>query len=119
MEQIDQSVSLSLDNVEAISAQIKYLALQCKDKPLEILHILRVLEQLHIDICSEIFQPALPNSRHALFDLLKEIEAEVGKELSYAVFASDDFIYRLNICDKFIRDVLDYPHQKILNKLGI
>jgi len=78
LEQIDQSVSLSLDNVEALSAQIKLLALQCKDRPLEILHILRVLEQLHSDICSEIFQPALPNSRHALFDLLKEIEAEGG-----------------------------------------
>jgi hypothetical protein len=78
LEQIDQSDSLSLDNVEAISAKIKLLALQCKDRPLEILRILRVLEQLHSDICSEIFQPALPNSRHALFDLLKEIEAEGG-----------------------------------------
>lgn len=57
--------------------------------------------------------------KNILERVLKEIEAEVGKELSYAVFATDDFVYRLDICDKFIRDVLDYPHQKILNKLGI
>lgn len=51
--------------------------------------------------------------------VLKEIEAGVGKELNYAVFPTQDFLYRLGIYDKFIRDVLDYPHEKILNKLGI
>jgi len=57
--------------------------------------------------------------KNILERILKEIEAEVGKELSYAVFNTEDFIYRLNIYDKFIRDVLDYPHQKIINKLNI
>lgn len=51
--------------------------------------------------------------------ILKEVEAEVGKDLVYAVFETSDFIYRLNICDKFVRDILDYPHQKILDKLNI
>jgi len=51
--------------------------------------------------------------------VLKEIEAAVGKELDYAVFTTDDFFYRLNIYDKFIRDILDYPHEKMVNKLGI
>ena len=57
--------------------------------------------------------------KNVLERCLKEVEAEVGKDLVYAVFETDDFIYRLNICDKFIRDILDYPHQKILNKLGV
>jgi predicted nucleotidyltransferase len=57
--------------------------------------------------------------KNILEKVLKEIEAEVGKELGYAVFTTKDFVYRLNIYDKFIRDVLDYPHQKILNKLGV
>lgn len=50
---------------------------------------------------------------------LKNIEAEVGKELSYAFFETDEFKYRVGICDKFVRDVLDYPHKKIINKINI
>ncbi|MFC1756702.1 hypothetical protein ACFLZC_00885 [Patescibacteria group bacterium] len=56
--------------------------------------------------------------KNLLEKVLKEVEAEVGKELAYAIFETSDFVYRLNICDKFIRDILDYPHQKILNKLS-
>ncbi len=48
---------------------------------------------------------------------VKSMEAEIGKELSYGVFETDDFRYRVSICDKFVRDILDYPHTKILNKL--
>lgn len=49
---------------------------------------------------------------------IKDIEAELGKELRYAVFSTTDFTYRMNIYDKLIRDVLDYPHQTVMNKLG-
>jgi hypothetical protein len=51
--------------------------------------------------------------------VLKDIESEVGKELHYAIFGTEDFQYRLNVYDKFIRDILDYPHEKILNKINI
>ncbi len=51
--------------------------------------------------------------------ILKGLEAEIGKELSYAVFETSDFNYRVNIYDKFIRDILDYPNKKIVNKLDI
>jgi hypothetical protein len=78
LEQIDRNLILSLDSIEAMSAQIKLLALKSKEDPLELLHILRILEQLHNDICTEIFQPALPNSRHALFDFLRDIETNGG-----------------------------------------
>lgn len=50
---------------------------------------------------------------------IKDIEAEVGKELTYAAFSTQDFLYRLGMYDKFIRDILDYPHEKILDKLGV
>jgi hypothetical protein len=50
---------------------------------------------------------------------IRDIESEVGKELTYAAFKTDDFIYRLEMYDKFIRDILDYPHEKILDKIGI
>jgi len=51
--------------------------------------------------------------------VIREIESEVGKELVYASFNTQEFLYRLGMYDKFIRDILDYPHEKILNKLGI
>lgn len=57
--------------------------------------------------------------RNLLEKLLRETEAEVGKELVYAIFETSDFVYRLNICDKFVRDILDYPHEKLLNKLNV
>lgn len=51
--------------------------------------------------------------------VLKNIEAEIGKEIAYSVFKTEDFIYRLGMYDKFIRDVLDNPHEKVVNKLNI
>ncbi len=47
------------------------------------------------------------------------LEAEIGKELVYAVLETPDFHYRLNACDKFVRDVLDYPHERLIDKLGV
>lgn len=51
--------------------------------------------------------------------VLKNIEAEIGREITYAVFSADDFLYRLGMYDRFVRDVLDYPHEKVINKLNI
>ena len=50
---------------------------------------------------------------------IKILESEIGKELRYAYFTTEDFNYRNGMCDKLTRDILDYPHKKILNKLGI
>lgn len=54
-----------------------------------------------------------------LISAISSIEAELGKEIRYAAFETPDFKYRLGLYDKLIRDILDFPHQKILNKLGI
>lgn len=51
--------------------------------------------------------------------IIRWVESEVGKELAYAVFTSEDFAYRLSMRDKFVRDIMDYPHEKILDKLGL
>jgi hypothetical protein len=50
---------------------------------------------------------------------VRTIEAEIGQELRYAVFETPDFQYRLGLYDKLIHDILDFPHSKIVNKLGI
>lgn len=50
---------------------------------------------------------------------VKEIEYQVGRELKYAAFETTDFQYRLGMFDKLVRDILDYPHNKLINKLGL
>ena len=42
---------------------------------------------------------------------IRRIEAEIGAEIIYAVFDTKEFIYRLNMYDKLVRDILDYPHE--------
>lgn len=54
-----------------------------------------------------------------LLSIMSSIEAEIGRELRYAVFETTDFQYRLGIYDKLIRDILESQHEKILNKLGL
>lgn len=49
---------------------------------------------------------------------IKGIEADIGRELRYAIFPTKEFKYRLNAYDKLIRDVLDYPHQTVVDRLG-
>ena len=55
----------------------------------------------------------------SLENTIKTLESEIGKELKYAYFSTEDFKYRHGMFDKLIRDILDYPHKKIVNKLGI
>ncbi|KKP86756.1 MAG: hypothetical protein UR90_C0021G0004 [Parcubacteria group bacterium GW2011_GWC1_35_8] len=42
---------------------------------------------------------------------VRRLEAEIGVELTYAIFNTKEFIYRLNMYDKLIRDILDFPHE--------
>jgi len=57
--------------------------------------------------------------RGAIDRIVKTMEAEIGKELVFASFETADFHYRLGMYDKLIRDILDFPHQKLLDKLNI
>lgn len=50
---------------------------------------------------------------------LRNIEAEIGKELAYAQLSTDEFKYRLGMYDRFIREVLEHPHEHIVNKLDV
>lgn len=54
-----------------------------------------------------------------LVSVMSSIESLLGKELRYAAFETIDFQYRLSIYDKLIKDILDYRHEKLINKLGI
>lgn len=49
---------------------------------------------------------------------IRAIESELGKELTYAYFDLADYHYRLGMYDKLIRDVLDFPHQVLIDKIN-
>lgn len=51
--------------------------------------------------------------------ILRKIEAELGQEIIYTLFDTKEFMYRFSMYDRFLRDILDNPHEKPLDKLGI
>lgn len=57
--------------------------------------------------------------KNSVENAVKIIESEIGREITYASFETPDFQYRLGMCDKLIRDILDYKHETILDKIGI
>jgi len=56
---------------------------------------------------------------HKIETAIKGLEAEIGKEISYSAFETQDFEYRFGIHDRLIRDILDYPHVTLLDRLGV
>jgi hypothetical protein len=52
-------------------------------------------------------------------NVIKLIESEIGKEIAYSAFETQDFEYRLGIHDRLVRDILDYPHVTLLDRLGV
>jgi hypothetical protein len=58
--------------------QIRQIAHGCDRDCLQLLVILRGLETVHREIREELFQPALPDNRQALYALLRDIESEGG-----------------------------------------
>lgn len=98
--------------------------------PEELLKKIKKLGKVQLVIISGIFIQE-ENSRADLFvvgdgirrgsfeNLVRALEAEIGRELNYALLETKEFKYRLGMYDKFVRDVLDYPHEKLLNKLDI
>lgn len=50
---------------------------------------------------------------------LRSLEAEVGKEIRFGVMEKDEFEYRYGMFDRFVRVLLENPHEKLINKLGL
>jgi hypothetical protein len=58
-------------------------------------------------------------NEHKIEIAMRSLEAELGIELKYAVFSSEDLLYRVGMYDKLTRDVFDYPHEMLVDKIGI
>jgi hypothetical protein len=52
-----------------------------------------------------------------LGNFLADMESEVGKEIEYAAMDSKEFDYRYHMFDRFVRDILEKPHEKLVNKM--
>jgi hypothetical protein len=55
----------------------------------------------------------------AIDRVVKGIEADMGKDIRYVVLSVPDFSYRKSMNDKLVRDVMDYPHTVLVDKIGI
>lgn len=51
--------------------------------------------------------------------VIGKMESEIGKELRYSFFNTNDFKYRYSVCDRLVRDVFDYPHQVVVDRIGL
>lgn len=50
---------------------------------------------------------------------LTQIESELGRSLQYTIMDNAEFKYRMDMYDRFLRDILERPHEKLVNKVGL
>ena len=53
----------------------------------------------------------------SLAAFVRSVDADVGAQLRYATLTSQEFTYSYGMYDNFIRDMLERPHKKIINKM--
>lgn len=57
-------------------------------------------------------------SRARLKNLMRTLEAEIGKEIDFVLMSGEEFKYRLNMLDKFLLEFFQGPHEEIVNKIS-
>jgi hypothetical protein len=72
------AAALAPQHLGKIVDEIHTIADRDRADPIALLGLLRTLEQLHREIQQGYFQSALPNSRQALYALLRDIEENGG-----------------------------------------
>lgn len=50
---------------------------------------------------------------------IRSLEAELGRELRYASFTTEQFKYRLGVYDRLLRDLFDFPNRVIIDRIGL
>ncbi len=49
--------------------------------------------------------------------VLEMVSAELGRDVVYALMDVEEFEYRFKMYDKFIRDIIDMDHEKVIDKV--
>lgn len=50
--------------------------------------------------------------------IFEGISAEVGRDVVYSIMDVEEYEYRIKMYDKFIRDVIEMPHEKVIDKIS-
>jgi hypothetical protein len=58
-------------------------------------------------------------SERTLARAVHGIEAELGREIGYVSLSTEEFSYRQGVYDRLLRDIFDYPHQVLLDRVGL
>lgn len=91
---------------------------------------IRALGRVKLAVLSGIFIDENPGARRVdllivgdviserkIKNFIKSLEAESGAEISYTLLDTEEFIYRYKMFDKFVHDILEKPHEKIIDKI--
>lgn len=54
-------------------------------------------------------------SKRKIDRAIKLYESELGKELKYAIFDTEEFTYRRDMYDKLLCDIFDFPHEVVIH----
>ncbi len=49
--------------------------------------------------------------------LFEALSAELGRDVVYSMMDVEEYQYRYKMYDKFVRDIVDMPHEKVIDKL--
>ncbi|MEI7890728.1 MAG: hypothetical protein WCI36_02055 [bacterium] len=56
-------------------------------------------------------------SRSKLKNVMDNLEAEIGKEVSFVLMNSEEFKYRLDMLDRFLLDFVEGTHLELIDKI--
>lgn len=51
--------------------------------------------------------------------IIKTLELGLGRELRYSVLETADFTYRVSVYDRLVRDIFDYPHERVFDRISV
>ena len=57
--------------------------------------------------------------RRKFKNFLKSLEAEIGTQLIFAIMDKEEFKYRRAMFDRFVRLMLEGPHEVLIDKIGL
>lgn len=58
-------------------------------------------------------------SESKIENAIRALESEIGMEIRYAVLTSENLLYRLSMNDRLTRELFDYKHQILIDKINV
>ena len=58
-------------------------------------------------------------NKNYLLKLIRELERDLGREINFCLFSSQEFKYRRDITDVFLYDILEKRNLKVIDEIGL